>query len=103
MRVETPDGAVTGARIAGANGPALVFVHGVGSTAAIWDAQLAAFSNDFRCAAIELRGNGALEDPDPSLITRAGFAGDKACEVSHVDNEHSTDFVRDLAEFREIK
>ena len=56
MRVETGDGAVTGARIAGASGPALIFVHGVGSTAAIWDAQLAAFSDDFRCAAIELRG-----------------------------------------------
>jgi 3-oxoadipate enol-lactonase len=76
MRVETPDGAATGARIAGAGGAALIFVHGVGSTAAIWDAQLAAFSNDFRCAAIELRGNGALKDPDPSLITREGFADD---------------------------
>ena len=76
MRVETRDGAVTGARIAGARGAALIFVHGVGSTAAIWDAQLAAFSNDFRCAAIELRGNGAFADPDPSLITRAGFADD---------------------------
>lgn len=76
MRVETRDGAVTGARIAGARGPALIFVHGVGSTAAIWDAQLAAFSNDFRCAAIELRGNGALDDPDPVLITRQGFADD---------------------------
>lgn len=76
MRVETQDGAVTGARIAGARGPALIFVHGVGSTAAIWDAQLAAFSSDFRCAAIELRGNGALDDPDPSLITREGFALD---------------------------
>jgi pimeloyl-ACP methyl ester carboxylesterase len=76
MRVETRDGAVTGARVAGARGPALIFVHGVGSTAAIWDAQLAAFSNDFRCAAIELRGNGALTDPDPALITREGFADD---------------------------
>jgi pimeloyl-ACP methyl ester carboxylesterase len=76
MRVETPDGAVTGARIAGARGAALLFVHGVGSTAAIWDAQLAAFSDEFRCAAVELRGNGALTDPDPSLITRENFAGD---------------------------
>lgn len=76
MRVETGDGAVTGARIAGASGPALIFVHGVGSTAAIWDAQLAAFSNEFRCAAIELRGNGALDDPSPALITREGFADD---------------------------
>jgi 3-oxoadipate enol-lactonase len=71
------DGAFAGARIAGTSGPALLFVHGVGSTAAIWDAQLTAFSKSYRCAAIELRGNGAIRpDPDPSLITRAGFACD---------------------------
>jgi 3-oxoadipate enol-lactonase len=74
--VDNRDGAVTGARVAGGRGAALIFVHGVGSTAAIWDAQLAAFSNDFRCAAVELRGNGALADPDPSLISREGFAND---------------------------
>ncbi|MBV8435632.1 MAG: alpha/beta fold hydrolase [Candidatus Eremiobacteraeota bacterium] len=76
LQFETPDGATTGARVAGRSGPGLVFVHGVGSTAAIWDAQLRAFASDFRCAAIELRGNGALADPDPELITRAGFAVD---------------------------
>lgn len=76
VRVETSDGAVTGARISGTRGAGVIFVHGVGSTAAIWDAQLADFANDFRCAAIELRGNGALTDPDPSLITREGFAAD---------------------------
>jgi pimeloyl-ACP methyl ester carboxylesterase len=54
----------------------LVFVHGVGSTAAIWDAQLIDFGTDFRCAALELRGNGVFEDPDPSLITREAFAAD---------------------------
>jgi pimeloyl-ACP methyl ester carboxylesterase len=76
LRVETPDG-VTGARIAGTSGPGLIFVHGVGSTAAIWDSQLDAFSRDFRCAAVELRGNGALApDPDPASITREGFASD---------------------------
>ena len=76
QRVETADGSVTGARTAGGRGPALIFVHGVGSTAAIWDAQLEAFSNDFRCAAVELRGNGALANPDPARITRKGFADD---------------------------
>lgn len=76
MRVRMPDGAIAGARVAGNEGPALVFVHGVGSTAAIWDLQVEAFDDRYRCAAIELRGNGALPDPDPSLITRAGFADD---------------------------
>lgn len=55
----------------------LLFVHGVGSTAAIWDAQLAAFGDEWLCAAIELRGNGASSpDPDPATITREGFAED---------------------------
>jgi pimeloyl-ACP methyl ester carboxylesterase len=70
------DGVAAGARIAGDRGPALIFVHGVGSTAAIWDSQLEAFGERFRTAAIELRGNGALADPDPSSITREGFASD---------------------------
>jgi len=71
------DGAMTGVRYAGKRGPALVFVHGVGSTAAIWDVQVEAFSNAYRCFAIELRGNGVPKpEPDPGLITRAGYASD---------------------------
>lgn len=78
-RYVAPDGAITGARVAqpsSARPHALVFVHGVGSTAAIWDRQLEAFGERYRCAAIELRGNGIYDDPDPALIDRAGFAQD---------------------------
>jgi pimeloyl-ACP methyl ester carboxylesterase len=71
---------IAGARLAGcaaSQSGTLLFVHGVGSTAAIWDAQLEAFGSDFLCAAVELRGNGARKpDPDPSTIARAGFADD---------------------------
>jgi pimeloyl-ACP methyl ester carboxylesterase len=74
--VTARDGACIGARSCGRSGRALVFVHGVGSTAAIWDAQLREFGGDFRCAAVELRGNGVFDDPDPALITREGFAID---------------------------
>jgi 3-oxoadipate enol-lactonase len=81
LRCTAPDGAIAGARVVRPRQPragttALVFVHGVGSTAAIWDAQLEAFGSELTSVSIELRGNGALPDPDPSLITRAGFAGD---------------------------
>jgi 3-oxoadipate enol-lactonase len=77
MRTIGSGGAVTGARCAGDAGPALVFVHGVGSTAAIWDPQLEALGGEYRCVAIELRGNGALQPhPEPELITREGFADD---------------------------
>jgi pimeloyl-ACP methyl ester carboxylesterase len=73
-------GVVSGARVARpsrTSAGTLAFVHGVGSMGAIWDAQLEAFGNDYLCAAIELRGNGALHpDPDPALISRAGFAAD---------------------------
>ncbi|HZV77246.1 MAG TPA: alpha/beta fold hydrolase [Candidatus Babeliales bacterium] len=72
---------IAGARVAGGAGSAsdlpLVFVHGVGSTAAIWDYQLEAFGAGRLCTAIELRGNGTQKpDPDPTTITRAGYAQD---------------------------
>ena len=71
------DGVACAVRVAGTNGPALVFVHGVGSTAAIWDTQLRAFGGAYRCFAVELRGNGIPKpEPSPSEITRAGYADD---------------------------
>jgi 3-oxoadipate enol-lactonase len=77
MTVHVSDGAVTAARIAGDRGGALVFVHGVGSTAAIWDRQLSAFALEHQCVAIELRGNGVPQpEPAPALVTRAGYAAD---------------------------
>jgi pimeloyl-ACP methyl ester carboxylesterase len=83
MRCAASDGALVGTRVARPNASersgrgALLFVHGVGSTAAIWDAQLAAFGSRWMCAAIELRGNGAIKpDPDPASIARSGYARD---------------------------
>lgn len=77
LSLQAPDGAHTGARRSGSHGEALVFVHGVGSTAAIWDTQLDAFAATNRCYAIELRGNGVPKpEPDPGLITRRGYAHD---------------------------
>lgn len=77
MWVPAADGAMTGARHKGDHGPAILFVHGVGSTAAVWDPQLEALSSRYRCFAIELRGNGAAsQDADPLTITRDGFVED---------------------------
>jgi pimeloyl-ACP methyl ester carboxylesterase len=92
-RYATTDGAMTGARIAqpaAISETALVFVHGVGSTAAIWDRQLEAFGDRYRCVAIELRGNGAEPDPDPALITRAGFARDVVTVMDALQIERCT-------------
>ena len=88
--LQTPDGAAVGVRHAGSIGPALVFVHGVGSTAAIWDMQLAAFADRYRCFSIELRGNGVPPDPDPSLITRPGFASDVLTVLDWAGVERAT-------------
>ena len=90
LEVTAPDGAQTGARCAGDAGPALIFVHGVGSTAAIWDAQLDALESEYRCCAVELRGNGALRDPDPALISREGFAKDVLAVASAAGIEDFT-------------
>ena len=77
LNVSAPDGVAAGARVCGRRGGALLFVHGVGSTAAIWDAQLRAFGRGYRCAAVELRGNGVPKpEPDPARISRAGYAQD---------------------------
>lgn len=65
------------ARMSGSGHEAVVFVHGVGSTAAIWDYQLRALEDRYRCCAVELRGNGVPKpEPDPSQITREGYVDD---------------------------
>lgn len=65
------------ARAAGSRGDAVLFVHGVGSTAAIWDYQLRALSDAYRCFAVELRGNGVPKPEAPAeSITREGFVDD---------------------------
>lgn len=68
---------VATARASGSNGEVVVFVHGVGSTAAIWDYQLEALSDAYRCFAIELRGNGVPKPEAPrGQITRSGYVDD---------------------------
>jgi pimeloyl-ACP methyl ester carboxylesterase len=65
------------ARVSGSRGDAILFVHGVGSTAAIWDYQLQALNDAYRCFAVELRGNGVPKpEPDPAEITRDAFVDD---------------------------
>lgn len=71
------DGVTVGVRTVGTQGAAVIFVHGVGSNAAIWDYQLGALQGQNRCFAVELRGNGATKsEPPPELIDREGFVDD---------------------------
>lgn len=56
---------------------AIVFVHGVGSTGAIWEYQTQALGGEYLCLPIELRGNGAHKpEPPPENITRDAFVDD---------------------------
>jgi 3-oxoadipate enol-lactonase len=85
------DGAMAGMRHLGDRGDALLFVHGVGSTAAIWDAQLHAFSRDHRCVAVELRGNGVPKpEPAAEVITREGYARDVLAAMNDANIERGT-------------
>jgi len=89
--VRAPDGVASAVRRAGAQGSALVFVHGVGSTAAIWDRQLRAFGPEHRSLAIELRGNGVPKpEPEPGSITRAGYAADVVAALDAFGIERAT-------------
>lgn len=66
----------------------MLFVHGVGSTAAIWDYQLQALNDAYRCFAVELRGNGVPKpEPAPSEITRKGFVDDVLAIADAADAE----------------
>ncbi|MDQ2992945.1 MAG: alpha/beta hydrolase [Candidatus Eremiobacteraeota bacterium] len=88
---EASDGIVVGARHSGANGPAIVFVHGVGSTAAAWDPQLLGLEDTYRSYAIQLRGNGGIgSNPEPDKITRNGYARDVLAimDASKIERAH---------------
>lgn len=89
MRVKGADGITSGARYSGTSGEPIIFVHGVGSTAAIWDYQLHDLDDCYRSYAVELRGNGAISPPpDPSMITRIGFANDVLAVADAADFPH---------------
>ena len=91
MAIRASDGVATAVRHAGTGSAALVFVHGVGSTAAIWDRQLEAFSGNYHALAIELRGNGVPKpEPDPQAITRAGYALDVLAVLDALGIERAT-------------
>lgn len=65
------------ARASGSSAEAILFVHGVGSTAAIWDYQLGDLCDAYRCLAVELRGNGVPKpEAPPEQITREGYVDD---------------------------
>ncbi|HTW39394.1 MAG TPA: alpha/beta fold hydrolase [Thermoplasmata archaeon] len=57
-------------------GPAVVLLHGVGLSHAIWNKMVPALSQEFRVIAPDLRGHGATPGPDGSHYTLAELEGD---------------------------
>lgn len=63
MRFETSDGVTLSFLEAGA-GPPLVLLHGWSQAAALWHAQIDAFSATHRVLALDMRGHGGSQTPD---------------------------------------
>jgi 3-oxoadipate enol-lactonase len=65
------------------NGTPLLLIHGLGSSARDWAAQIAAFAKDHFVIAADLRGHGRSGDP-PGPYSIAGFAADHARLLEHL-------------------
>jgi len=61
-------------------GPLLLFLHGVGGNRSNWRAQLAAFGERYRCAAMDARGYGDSGD-HPEARLEFGVLADDAARV----------------------
>ncbi len=72
-----------------ADAPALVLLHSLGTSAAVWDPQAEALAGPFRVIRPDLRGHG-LTDVTPGPYTIEGMARDvlAALDAMHVDRFH---------------
>ncbi len=59
------------------HGVPLLFIHGLGSSSRDWEAQVAAFSNDYQVITVDLRGHGRSDKP-PGPYSIGLFADDVA-------------------------
>jgi pimeloyl-ACP methyl ester carboxylesterase len=72
------------------DGPALVFLHGIGSAAASWRRQIAAFAPRFRAIAWNAPGYDASTPPDKAVPTASDYAKPLAdfLDALHVERCH---------------
>jgi len=82
MRVHT---IVNGER-KNATDPALIFLHGVGSSSSTWSEVMASLEDRFLVAAFDLLGHGSSPTPeDPELFSRDAALGDVDDLISEVE------------------
>lgn len=67
-----------------AKAPAIVFVHGWTCDRSHFEPQMARFSNEYRCIAVDLRGHGESDAPTQAY-TIEGFADDVAWMCDELD------------------
>lgn len=65
------------------SGPAVVLIHGLGSSARDWSPQLEALARDHTVLVMDLRGHGRSEDFGDTPASVAGFAADLAELLDH--------------------
>jgi len=69
-------------------GPAIVFVHGMGVSSESWAAQMAALEDRFTVVAFDLLGHGKSPVPeDPSLYSRDGALEDLDAVLAELDEK----------------
>lgn len=64
--------------------PALIFLHGLGSSAQDWEKQLEAFTPDYHVVLIDMRGHGQSDKPR-STYSISGFASDVIAVMDHLN------------------
>lgn len=85
MPVERINGIDMYYEIAGQGQPVL-FLHGLGSSTADWQPQLAAFQDRYRVIAVDVRGHGQSEKP-PGPYSMKLFAQDMAALLDHLGHD----------------
>lgn len=90
LRAETTDGCrLVGDAHGPDDAPALLFLNSVGCDRSLWDAQVVALSDRFRCIVFDARGHGASDAPDGEY-TVAQLADDAAAvlDAAEVERAH---------------
>ena len=65
------------------SGPAVVLIHGLGSSTRDWERQIGPLSGSWRFIAMDLRGHGKSDKP-PGPYSLSDFAGDVAAVIDHL-------------------
>lgn len=71
------------------SGPALVFIHGFPLDRRMWIPQLSGLAKHRTCIAVDLRGHGLSEDPDPQGYSMDLFADDVAATLDEIGAEQA--------------